>query len=165
MQAVATTCNRKLCRTPYGMPTASYPLSVNSDGGWGNKPSVTFIWRVVHSRMPKVVTERWQPQGRFRNKALRECLGELPSGGVQGLIFTIEGPGISMVERIPHDDEDGFESMKRYINRVINCWLRRLRGPRIGDADGRLVFDIFVERMSEDSEDGPSGLENLELSW
>ena len=72
---------------------------------------------------------------------------------------------MSMVECIPHNDEDGFESMKRYIDGEINRWFRRLRGSRIGNAHGKLVFDIFVERMSEDGEDDPNGLEDLDLSW
>jgi hypothetical protein len=127
---------------------------------------VKFNYRVVLSRTPRTVTERWIPQGRFQEKTLAGLLKELPfdGGECQGLIFTIESSCMRTVERIPSDDEDGFESMKRYINMEIREWLVRQRSYGSYLAP-RLVVDIMIERMSDEKKEGLDGMEDMELQW
>jgi hypothetical protein len=112
------------------------------------------------------VAERWTPQGRFQDKTLAELLKELPfpEGESQGLIFTIESSCMKTVERILNDDEDGFASMKRYINMEIREWLARQRQQGVQHTP-RLVIDILIERMSGDSKREVDVLEDLELEW
>jgi len=55
-----------------------------------------------------------------------------------------------IVERIAYGDEEGFETMKRYISTEVGGWLgRQRRGGRTGGtgAGGRLMVDILIERM------------------
>jgi hypothetical protein len=137
-------------------------------GGPGNgaTSAVKFNYRVVLSRTPRTVTERWIPQGRFQEKTLAGLLKELPfdDGECQGLIFTIESSCMRTVERIPSNDEDGCESMKRYINMEIREWLVRQRSYGSYLAP-RLVVDIMIERMSDEKKEGLDGMEDMELQW
>jgi hypothetical protein len=112
------------------------------------------------------VTERWIPQGRFQEKTLADLLKELPFDGAecQGLIFTVESSCMRTVERILSDDEDGFGSMKRYINMEIREWLVRQRSFG-GYIAPRLVVDIMIERMSDEKKERLDGMEDLELEW
>jgi hypothetical protein len=137
-----------------------------SEEGGGAKFSINFIYRVVLSRTPRTVTERWAPQGRFQDKTLAELLKELPFPGeeCQGLIFTIVSSCMKTVERIPNGDEDGFASMKRYINMEIREWLARQRRLEVQTAP-RLVVDIIIERMSDEKKQELEGLEDVELEW
>jgi len=83
------------------------------------------------------------------------------------------------VERIASDDEDGFASMKRFVDREIRGWVwrerqRGVKGKGRG-GDGvkvpRLVVDVVIERMGGDQggeEEGVGGLEgqgDVELEW
>ncbi|KAK4251356.1 hypothetical protein C7999DRAFT_28086 [Corynascus novoguineensis] len=134
----------------------------------GGKFSIEFIYRIVLSRTPKTVTERWTPQGRFQDKTLAQLLKELPfrdnSDESQGLIFTIDSPCMTTTERIPNNDEGGFLSLKGYINREIRAWLARQR--RLGvETQPRLLVDILIERMTDEKEQELDGLEGLELQW
>ena len=143
--------------------------TASGSGGAGN-PSVKFIYRVVLTRTPRTLTERWDPQGRFQDKTLAELLEELPfdKGESQGLIFTIESPCVKTVERIPHDDEDGFASMKRYINSGIREWFTRQRRLASGKIPPRLVLDILIERITSDEESKlgeEEEEEDFELEW
>ncbi|KAL2192292.1 hypothetical protein P885DRAFT_82332 [Corynascus similis CBS 632.67] len=136
--------------------------------GSGSKFSIEFIYRIVLSRTPKTVTERWTPQGRFQDKTLAQLLKELPfhdnSDESQGLIFTIDSPCMTTTERILNNDEGGFLSLKGYINREIRAWLARQR--RLGvETQPRLLVDILIERMSDEKEQELDGLEDLELQW
>lgn len=143
-----------------------------------NKPSVNFSYRVVLTRKPKTITERWSPRGRFQDKTLAELLKELPFGDdllpsgddSQGLIFTIESECMRTVERLAGDDEEGFASMKRYINMEIREWFaRRMRAGSVGK--GRLDVDVLIDRIASDEDDDEAksrvgGLfEDLELDW
>jgi hypothetical protein len=136
------------------------------------------MYRVVLTRKPKTITERWTPRGRFQDKTLVELLKELPFGDEiltsgeesRGLIFTIESECMRTVERLAYDDEGGFASMKRYINMEIREWFaRQMRSGAAGR--GRLDVDVLIERIADDEgEDeakgrGGDGLEDLELEW
>jgi hypothetical protein len=98
----------------------------------------------VDSRTPKVVSERWFPRGLFKGKSLKELLKELLAGEWKGLIFTIESSFMRTVERIFNDDEDGFASMKRYVNRQIWDWFIQQRHLG-GEISSRIVLEIFIE--------------------
>ena len=131
-------------------------------------PSVTFFYRAVLSHTPKTQTRRWTPQGQFQYKTLAELCSELPFDGAatQGLTISVDSACMTMVERIPPDDEDGFESLKRYINTEIRSWFRRQR--QNGVSPPRLVFDILIERMGKGERRGVrvEDLElELELDW
>ncbi|GAB1314518.1 hypothetical protein MFIFM68171_04728 [Madurella fahalii] len=134
--------------------------------GRGAKPLINFMYRIVLSRTPKTVTERWSPRGRFQDKTLAELLKELPfnDGEAQGLIFTIESDCMRTVERILNDDEDSFASMKRYINMEIREWFMRQQHLKDGTPP-RLAIDILIERMSDDNKPGVNVLGDLELEW
>ncbi len=145
--------------------------SGNGRAGAGN-PSVKFIYRVVLTRTPKTLKVRWDPQGRFQDKTLAELMKELPfdKGESQGLIFTIESPCYKIVERIPHDDEDSFASMKREINLEIKEWLTRERRLAGSKALPRLVFDILIERITSNEEsklgeEEEEEEEDFEVEW
>jgi hypothetical protein len=132
------------------------------------KFSIEFNYRVVLSRTPKTVTERWTPHGLFQDKTLAELRRELPflhGDESQGLIFTIDSPCLTTTERIPNNDEGGFEALKRYINKGIKEWLAQQR--RLGaETEPRLFVDVLIERMSEDEKKLSSdGLENLDIQW
>ncbi|KAK0619518.1 hypothetical protein B0T14DRAFT_209706 [Immersiella caudata] len=134
----------------------------------GAKPSINFLYRVVLSRTPRTITERWNPEGRFQEKTLAELLKELPfqERDARGLVFTIDSDCMKTVERIMNDDEDSFASMKRNINREIKEWLRRQK--RLGDGTPpKLAVDIVIEQMGEESRQGVDMLEDsdLELEW
>lgn len=154
-------------KRPAVHPSPSPTPGLAAGSGSGAKFSVNFTYRVVLSRTPKTVTERWTPRGRFQDKTLAELVGELPfcDGEAQGLIFTIESSCMKTVERIPLGDEDGFATMKRYINMEIREWLARQR--RLGaQTTPRLVVDILIERMSDEKkQELLDGLEDLELEW
>jgi hypothetical protein len=132
----------------------------------GATSAIKFNYRVVLSRTPRTVTERWIPEGRFQEKTLAGLLKELPfdGGECQGLIFTVESSCMRTVERILSDDEDGFGSMKRYINMEIRDWLARQRsfGTHVAP---RLVVDIMIERMSDEKKEELCGFEDLDLEW
>ncbi|KAJ9134132.1 hypothetical protein NKR23_g10363 [Pleurostoma richardsiae] len=146
------------------IPTSPQDIKLAASGSSG-KSSVSFIYRVVLSRSPEMVTERWTPRGRFQDKTLGGLIEELPFGpDVQGLIFTITGAGMKTREPIPRDDEDGLDSMKRYINGAIRTWFARQ--ARLGDgAAPRLVLDILIEEMTDENRDGGDKLDDLELDW
>ena len=120
------------------------------------KPSVTFIYRVIHSQnTSEKHVQTWQPRGRFQDKSLADLIEELPfddSTDVRGLVFTIDLPGMQAVERILRDNEDGFESMKRLINRSIRDWFTRRR------------MDLLKSRFM-DSLTGPSEIGLHEGGW
>jgi hypothetical protein len=140
----------------------------SSGGGGAGNPPVKFIYRVVLTRTPRTLAERWNPQGRFQDKTLVELLKELPfdQGESKGLIFTIESPCLKTVERVLHDDEDGFASMKRYINLEVREWLARQRRLGSGKVPPRLVVDILIERMTSDEESRQGNEEeDLDLEW
>jgi len=81
------------------------------------------------------------------------------------------------VERIAYDDEDGFETMKRYISMEVGAWMGRRKrggeGPKRSPTGERLIIDIFIERMavprSGEEDDGiedQGWLEELEtVEW
>jgi len=70
-----------------------------------------------------------------------ELTDELPSGvDVQGLDFTVEGPGLRAEQTIPRGDEPGFDFLRRRIKRVIRGQLQ------MRDASaGPLVFEMEIE--------------------
>ena len=120
--------------------SSSLQVGPNSD----NRPSIYTICRIVDSHTPKVVSERWFPRGLFKGKSLKELLKELLVGEWKGLIFTIESSFMRTVERILNDDEDGFASMKRYVNRQIWDWFIQQR--HLGDEiSSRIVLEISIE--------------------
>ncbi len=153
--------------------TSTTPKSASGVGGaqlsgpGGGKPSVNFIYRVVLSRTPAALTERWIPRGRFQDKTLAELCRELPFAGAesQGLTFTIDSPCMKTVERIPPGDEDVFASMKRHINREIRAWFGRQPRASVESPPPRLVLDILIERMGDENARGAEGFEDLELDW
>jgi len=154
-------------QTTPGESGLSRPASRGPETSDRGKPMVNFIYRVVLTRTPKTVTERWNPRGRLQDKTMAELIRELPfEADVQGLMFTIEGPGMKTIERILGDDEDGFDSMKRYINTEIRDWFSRSR-RQAGDtgAAPRLVLDLLIERMSDEDQGGDEKSEDLELDW
>ncbi|KAK4450328.1 hypothetical protein QBC34DRAFT_297569 [Podospora aff. communis PSN243] len=134
----------------------------------GVKPSINFLYRVVLARTPKTITERWNPEGKFQDKTLADLLNELPfqDRDAQGLVFTVESECMKIVERIVNDDEDGFASMKRYINREIKEWFRRQKRVA-GGTPPKLVVDIIIERMGTEKEQEADMLDDsdLELEW
>ncbi|KAJ4288230.1 hypothetical protein N0V88_007419 [Collariella sp. IMI 366227] len=131
------------------------------------KPSVNFIYRVVLSRTPAALTERWTPRGRFQDKTLAELCRELPfaEADLQGLTFTIDSPCMKTVEHIPPGDEDIFASMKRYINREIRAWIGQQPHASAESAPPRLVLDILIERMGNENARGADVFDDLELDW
>ncbi|KAL2126764.1 hypothetical protein VTI74DRAFT_279 [Chaetomium olivicolor] len=139
---------------------------VRGEGGSEAKFSIDFIYRVVLSRTPKTVTERWTPQGRFQDKTLAELRKELPfdDGESQGLIFTIDSPCMKTIERILNDDEGGFLSLKGYINREIKEWLSRQRRLEV-ESKLRVLVDILIEQMSDEKKQEWDSVEDLELQW
>lgn len=142
-------------------PSTSTSISTSS------KPSINFLYWVVLSRTPRTITERWSPKGRFQDKTLAELLKELPlhdSKESRGLIFTIESDCMRTVERIANDDEDSFGAMKRQINRGIRDWFHRQRRLGDGAPPPRLVIDIVIEEMVDDSKPEVD-VEDLELEW
>ena len=129
------------------------------------KPSITFLYRVQPS--PTRPPKRWYPEGRFQDKSLGELLRELPfEADIEGLVFTIPGSDIPIMERIMRDDEDGFESMKRYIALGIRKWLQRQRQPGGGENKvPRLMVDILIEPIVGDNMQPLEELEEVELDW
>ena len=129
------------------------------------KPSITFLYRVQPS--PTRQPRRWYPEGRFQDKTLGELLRELPlEADVDGLVFTILGLDAQVVERIMRDDEDSFESMKRYIALGIRKWLHRQRQPGGGENKApRLMVDILIEPIVGDNIQPLEELEEVELDW
>lgn len=142
------------------------PTAQPATGPGGAESPIKFNYRVVLSRTPKTMTERWTPEGRFQEKTLAGLIKELPfpEGECQGLIFTIESSCMRTVERIFSDDEDGFASMKRYINMEIREWLARQRSLDV-HTTSRLVVDIMIERMGDEKKEELNRLEDLELEW
>ena len=70
------------------------------------------------------------------------------------------------VERIANEDEDGFASMKRYINREVRDWFHRQKGKgQDGGAAPKLAIDILIEQMCDDSKHEVDLLSDLELDW
>ncbi|KAJ9156227.1 hypothetical protein NKR23_g906 [Pleurostoma richardsiae] len=130
------------------------PCEINQDHKEPPNPAVTHNGE-----------ERWTPRGRFQDKTWAELLEELPFGpGVWGLIFTVEGPGMSTREPIPRDDEDGLDSMKRYVNRAIRDWFtRQMKLGGRGSATPRLVLDILIEKMTDENGDGGDEFDDLQL--
>ncbi|KAK0652637.1 hypothetical protein B0T16DRAFT_103954 [Cercophora newfieldiana] len=155
-----TTTAQKLPEAlPTPVPTAPRPSTSS-----GIKPSITFTYRIVLSRTPRTVTERWVPNGKFQDKTLADLLNELPfhSKESKGLIFTVESDCMRTVERIENDEEDSFASMKRYINMEIRNWFHRQRQ----EASPRLAVDIVIEQMGDDNVvQDMGGLDDLELEW
>ena len=158
-------CPRETGQSKSPLPDPSTPVTPTTPSKLGGKgtssgssgagnPSVKFIYRVVLRRTPRTLTESWDPQDRFQDKTLAELLKELPfdKGESQGLIFTIESACMKTVERIPHDDEDKFASMKRYINLGIREWFKRQRRLASGKPLPRLVVDILIERITSNEE-------------
>ena len=141
--------------------------SISTSISTSSKPSINFLYWVVLSRTPRTITERWSPQGRFQDKTLAELLKELPlhdSKESRGLIFTIDSDCMRTVERIANDDEESFGAMKRQINRGIRDWFHRQRRLGDGAQPPRLVIDIVIEEMVDDSKPEVD-VEDLELEW
>ena len=75
------------------------------------------------------------------------------------------------VERITYDDEDGFETMKRYISMEVGAWLGRRkragegRPERNPPAEERLIVDMFIERMPVPGAGEEDGGRVEDLGW
>jgi len=149
-------------RTPLG------PIIISRDesgrSGYGSKRSAKFIYRVVLSR-PRRVTKRWDPRGNFKDKSLGDLLKELPltHDGIEGFTFAFENPHMRMVEYIPKYDEDGFESMKRCVDRLVKELLQLQ--VREGVKDPRLVTDVLIEGGDGRDNDLYDRMEETSLEW
>lgn len=80
---------------------------------------------------------------------LEELLKELPLAEEEsnGLIITVETSFMVAKERIPNDDEDGFASMKEFVNRQIRKWFAE-KQRLSGETPTEILMDIFIERMA-----------------
>ncbi|KAF2813326.1 uncharacterized protein BDZ99DRAFT_253876 [Mytilinidion resinicola] len=87
------------------------------------KPTISFVYSVISSRVPILQTKLWQPKGKFQDKTLANVFHELElDENVHGLVFTLEGPGCrSEGGQIDRDDEVSFEGMKRMFNKQIRA--------------------------------------------
>lgn len=133
------------------------------------KPSVAFIYRVIDSQSSSEKrVQTWQPRGRFQDKSLAELVEELPfddPADVRGLVFTIDLPGMQAVEHILRENEDGFESMKRLINKSIRDWFTRRRRSAEDTGPARLVIDVFIETMGDENKEGIDKGDDLDMTW
>jgi len=108
---------------------------------------VKFIYRVVLLPTRRVI-KRWELRGNFKDKTLIDLLKEflLDDDKIEGLAFIFENSYMRLVEYIPKDDEDGFESMKRFVGKRVKKVLQLqvcegVEGPR-------LVTDVLIEGKS-----------------
>ncbi|KAH8900616.1 hypothetical protein GQ53DRAFT_129643 [Thozetella sp. PMI_491] len=130
------------------------------------KPSIAFVYRTQVS--PTGQCMRWYPEGRFQDRKLSDLMRELMvSPVVPGLVFTILGLGVPIVDRILRDDEVGFESLKRHINRTIRRCLSRQRQPGGSKEQGPcLLVEILIESIvSDTTQPAEEELKDLELDW
>ncbi|KAM5347055.1 hypothetical protein ACJ41O_010060 [Fusarium nematophilum] len=120
----------------------SAPLrTVSASPVQADKPSVTFIYRVVVS--PRL-RKAWVPKDKFLSYYLSALLNELAfEGKVTGLLFSIEGAGLSMWEQIP-PEELQFEATKQYFKRRIGAWLANRRGS------GESLLVMEIEALRDD---------------
>lgn len=151
-------------------PAAQQPLQLDPEPqtspSRNHRPILNFIYLIVQTRVPRTITERWTPQGRFKDKTLDQLIRELPFAEEvsKGLIFTVESECMSMVEHIACDDEAGFGAMKRHITREVQGWINRWR--REGGTGG-LDIDILIERDGQGQGQGKwkgKGVED-EVEW
>ncbi|KAK1754179.1 hypothetical protein QBC47DRAFT_403567 [Echria macrotheca] len=149
-------------RTPLGPIIISRDESGRSE--CETKPCVKFIYRVVLSH-PRRVTKRWYPQGNFKDKSLGDLLKEVPLAhdNVEGFTFAFENPHMRMVEYIPKHDVDGFESMKRFVDRLVKELLQIQ--VREGAKDPRLVTDVLIEAGDGRDNDLYDRMEETSLEW
>lgn len=111
------------------------------------KPKIEFVYRIVLSRYPIYSYRNWRPSRKLEETTLGEFINELGlQGDVEGLLFTVEGPGMKATEKIPRNDETGFEAFIRQIKKVIRVQLGRQRG-----SDSTLVFELEIEPMRSDA--------------
>jgi hypothetical protein len=111
------------------------------------KPKIKVEYFVVLSRSPVYESKGWQPEGNFQEKTLLQLLRQLPlHGDIKGLIFTLEGPGLKMEQRIDSEDESGFETMKRRFSKMMRVSL-----ASHSDTEKVLIFEIEIESLKEEA--------------
>jgi hypothetical protein len=109
------------------------------------KPTINFVYRIV-SRAPIYTSKIWNPKGKFQEKSLRELMEELPlEGDIKGLVFTLEGPGMSVEEPIYRGEEGRFDEMKRHFNKLIRACL-----ANCADSSSGLFLGIEIEPLRDE---------------
>lgn len=113
----------------------------SSDQSAKNQVNFKVLYRVIVSRTPTYLSIGWHPKGMFEQISLRELLTDLPiEGTVQSLNFTLEGPGMRIVEWTDADDDATFDYIKRLFGKKIRAHI--VNGAR---SEKPLLFEIEIE--------------------
>lgn len=92
---------------------------------------------------------------------MKEVLHELLlDGNVEGLLFTLEGPGMRLEEQIDRDDEPRFEVMKRHF-------YKQIRACRANHSDPKtpLMLEFEIEPLRGEDHTKREEAEDADLDW
>lgn len=146
--------------TPSSVSEVPKEIRHQSEGA-RSRVSVEFVYRVILSRTPVYLCKGWYPKGKFQDKTLRELLTELPlEGTINGLTFTLEGPGFHIEQQIDGEDENRFEIMKRHFNKqiracVVNC----------AQSKTPLLIEMEIEPLRGESVQGNDEIDDADFDW
>ena len=147
--------------TPSSVSEAPTEIRHQSEGA-RSRVNIEFVYRVILSRIPVYQSKGWHPKGKFQEKSLRELLTELPlEGTINGLAFTLEGPGLHIEEQIDGEDENRFENMKRHFNKQIRACL-----TNCAQSKTPLLIEMEIEPLRGESvQGGNDEIDNADIDW
>jgi hypothetical protein len=128
-----------------------------------SRPKITIMYRTVLSRTPIYRCKGWTPEGRFRDKTLQELLNELPingdADGIEGLLFTLDGPGLKAEQYLALGGDDRFEVMKKHFEKLIQSCVSTRKKYR-----DSFIFEMEIEPVRKDDKEKNEDEPEIELA-
>ncbi|KAI9154817.1 Bifunctional cytochrome P450/NADPH--P450 reductase [Paramyrothecium foliicola] len=128
---------------PSAVPSSTVARSPNATT---QKPNIVIGYRIILSRSPKYVAMAWSPKKPLKKMTLGELERELPAplhrmAGEWS--FTLDGPGVRAVTRVPNGDGGIYGDTLEYFERLM-----RMVIPRHMDR-AQLLFTIEIGEWTD----------------